>query len=1096
MTLKETWADYKVGANVESSTVFVYDGSYRWGYVDENKNGIKDGGDNVSLEGFNSFTSGIDPNTISELDWLVFGGEVLDRTIQQGSDGNKWIHIDFASIAGQGPNWVTLGLAQKAGSEYMPPLNLTGATIRFDIRVSDLDAYFSKVISIEIVDDEGNTARLQNSALLDMPDESDGWVTLEFFVEDLTHYETGTAPDLTMIEKVQLLFLQTETDIVETGAGIDIDNLRVNEPLLQSVALLDNEGNILNVTSYKEDGATISSVTEFNWPAEDYSATRILDEDGDTVQISDNDGNLSAIMTLKETWADYKVGANVESSTVFVYDGSYRWGYVDADCDAVKDTEDTLVSSVALLDNEGNILNVTSYKEDGATISSVTEFNWPAEDYSATRILDEDGDTVQISDNDGNLSAIMTLKETWADYKVGANVESSTVFVYDGSYRWGYVDADCDAVKDAEDTLVSSVALLDNEGNILNVTSYKEDGATISSVTEFNWPAEDYSATRILDEDGDTVQISDNDGNLSAIMTLKETWADYKVGANVESSTVFVYDGSYRWGYVDADCDAVKDTEDTLVSSVALLDNEGNILNVTSYKEDGATISSVTEFNWPAEDYSATRILDEDGDTVQISDNDGNLSAIMTLKETWADYKVGANVESSTVFVYDGSYRWGYVDADCDAVKDTEDTLVSSVALLDNEGNILNVTSYKEDGATISSVTEFNWPAEDYSATRILDEDGDTVQISDNDGNLSTIMTLKETWADYKVGANVESSTVFVYDGSYRWGYVDADCDAVKDTEDTLVSSVALLDNEGNILNVTSYKEDGATISSVTEFNWPAEDYSATRILDEDGDTIQISDNDGILSAIMTLKETWADYKVGANVESSTVYVYDGSYRWGYVDADCDAVKDTEDTLVSSVALLDNEGNILNVTSYKEDGATISSVTEFNWPAEDYSATRILDEDGDTVQISDNDGNLSAIMTLKETWADYKVGANVESSTVYVYDGSYRWGYVDADCDAVKDTEDTLVSSVALLDNEGNILNVTSYKEDGATISSVTEFNWPAEDYSATRILDEDGDTVQISDNDGNLSAIMTLKETWADYKVGANVESQYGIRI
>ena len=187
----------------------------------------------------------------------------------------------------------------------------------------------------------------------------------------------------------------------------------------------------------------------------------------------------------------------------------------------------------------------------------------------------------------------------------------------------------------------------------------------------------------------------------------------------------------------------------------------------------------------------------------------------------------------------------------------------------------------------------------------------------------------------------------------------------------------------------------------------------------------------------------------------STVYVYDGSYRWGYVDADCDAVKDTEDTLVSSVALLDNEGNILNVTSYKEDGATISSVTEFNWPAEDYSATRILDEDGDTVQISDNDGNLSAIMTLKETWADYKVGANVESSTVYVYDGSYRWGYVDADCDAVKDTEDTLVSSVALLDNEGNILNVTSYKEDGATISSVTEFNWPAEDYSATRILDE-----------------------------------------
>ena len=1089
MTLKETWGDYKNGSEVESSVVYVYAGEYRWGYIDENKNGVRDGGDNVSLEGFDTLVTGEDPNGISELDWFVFGGEVLDRVVQ-GSGGNKWIHIDFASPVGQGPNWVTLGLGQKDGSEYVPPLDLTGSTIRFDIRVTDLDAHFSNVISVEIVDGAGNTARLANISLVDMPDESDGWVTLEFSVDDLTHYETGTAPDVTMIEKVQILFLQTQSDIQETGGGVDIDNLRVNEPMLQSVAQLDGEGNIINMTSYKEDGVTISSVTEFNWPAEDYSATRILDEDGDTIQISDNDGNLAAMMTLKETWGDYKNGSEVESSVVYVYAGEYRWGYVDADCDAVKDASDTLVSSVAQLDGEGNIINVTSYKEDGVTISSVTEFNWPAEDYSATRILDEDGDTIQISDNDGNLAAMMTLKETWGDYKNGSEVESSVVYVYAGEYRWGYVDADCDAVKDASDTLVSSVAQLDGEGNIINVTSYKEDGVTISSVTEFNWPAEDYSATRILDEDGDTIQISDNDGNLAAMMTLKETWGDYKNGSEVESSVVYVYAGEYRWGYVDADCDAVKDASDTLVSSVAQLDGEGNIINVTSYKEDGVTISSVTEFNWPAEDYSATRILDEDGDTIQISDNDGNLAAMMTLKDTWGDYKNGSEVESSVVYVYAGDYRWGYVDADCDAVKDASDTLVSSVAQLDGEGNIINVTSYKEDGVTISSVTEFNWPAEDYSATRILDEDGDTIQISDNDGNLAAMMTLKETWGDYKNGSEVESSVVYVYAGEYRWGYVDADCDAVKDASDTLVSSVAQLDGEGNIINVTSYKEDGTTISSVTEFNWPAEDYSATRILDEDGDTIQISDNDGNLAAMMTLKETWGDYKNGSEVESSVVYVYAGEYRWGYVDADCDAVKDASDTLVSSVAQLDGEGNIINVTSYKEDGVTISSVTEFNWPAEDYSATRILDEDGDTIQISDNDGNLAAMMTLKDTWGDYKNGSEVESSVVYVYAGEYRWGYVDADCDAVKDASDTLVSSVAQLDGEGNIINVTSYKEDGVTISSVTEFNWPAEDYSATRILDEDGDTIQISDNDGNLAAMMTLKETWGDYKNGSEVES------
>ena len=62
-------------------------------------------------------------------------------------------------------------------------------------------------------------------------------------------------------------------------------------------------------------------------------------------------------------------------------------------------------------------------------------------------------------------------------------------------------------------------------------------------------------------------------------------------------------------------------------------------------------------------------------------------------------------------------------------------------------------------------------------------------------------------------------------------------------------------------------------------------------------------------------------------------------------------------------------------------------------------------KDGDTVQISDNDGNLSAIMTLKETWADYKVGANVESSySICIWTDHTGGGYVDADCDAVKRT--------------------------------------------------------------------------------------------
>ncbi|MDX9702420.1 MAG: DUF2963 domain-containing protein, partial [Candidatus Auribacterota bacterium] len=465
------------------------------------------------------------------------------------------------------------------------------------------------------------------------------------------------------------------------------------------------------------------------------------------------------------------------------------------------------------------------------------------------------------------------------------------------------------------------------------------------------------------------------------------------------------------------------------------------------------------------------------------------------LTGTWVDYKNASNVDSSSVYVYDGDYRWGYVDTNKNGLKDVTETLLESVAEFDNEGNIVSVTSYEEDGATISSVSEFDWPESGYTATRILDEEGDTVQLS-KDGQMMGMMTLTGTWVDYKNASNVDSSSVYVYDGDYRWGYVDTNKNGLKDVTETLLESVAEFDNEGNIVSVTSYDNDGATISTVTKFNWPYTKYTVTRIVNNPAgkDTIQISDDNNSLYAIMTMSSLWGDYTNPADVSESTIYVYtqdgDNRLRTGYVDTNKNAIRDAGEDNLDSVMLFDNDGDIISITGYLADGETMEYIVTYDHPMPDWSTQRSINNPftRDSITIFDNEGRIRATQTTEGTLLDGPPASEtITESTVYVYENTVRWGYTDVAKNGVYDADnDTILENKVQFDSNGKVVSATywNYDETTQTLSLFRideynkEFGETREGYVTTTLFDYPGpedQQIQVSNPDGKL----TKKREW-----------------
>ncbi|MCP5462441.1 MAG: hypothetical protein H7A34_04585 [bacterium] len=595
-----------------------------------------------------------------------------------------------------------------------------------------------------------------------------------------------------------------------------------------TLTIYDNEGNVLETIA---SGGSASQVQNFPDGSRRVTST---DPDGNqTIQVFDNDDNL-----ITQTIKLFINGALQEPGTRTLFEylpdndsgnvgGEIRTEYNDVDGDGVKDPEDSPIARAVLSSNQ-NLISITAFdtprdgdltiqKFDGSgVLSSITI------DESAAR---GDGFTIQRFYPNGNLNTQTTHNGLTGDevrslFSLNGRLTEQTSFDNDtGTQTVSYFSYGTDPTNVGRlirrerlnhpvTGLLRSRAILDSiDNSLINITTF-DDSLNPVNIAEFDKPQEGFVTNHSLRPDGsELLQVFDAQ---SRLVLLQEIAPD----DTVLESTVYQYSfdndtkQNFRTGYVDTNTNGILDGGETLKDEIAELDNFGDLINLTSFAPDGTTIESITEFNKPLFGYLTSRQVNqpEGKSTIQVIDFNSQLVALQTLTSPFGDYTDPGQVEESTVFEYDTNLRAGYVDDNKNQFHETGETKLSSIAELDNDGNFITITTFADDGVTVESITEFNWPLPDYTATRIIDNDGDTVQVSDNEGRLSALMTLTGTLVDYKVPANVVESTVFVYDGSYRWGYVDDNKNAQKESGETKVSSVAELDNAGNIVTVTSYE--------------------------------------------------------------------------------------------------------------------------------------------------------------------------------------------------------------------------------------------------------------------------------------------------
>ncbi len=137
---------------------------------------------------------------------------------------NKTLYIYFSSPTGNGPDF---GIEQDNSTPFDPPLDCSNAVIFIDVK-TNLQDTVNSVVTAEIVDNEGNKARLPNYSLKPLPSENDSWETLTFSTQDLTEYDNGSI-NLYSITEINILFTQAQTDLDINNGLIIIDSLRVKD---------------------------------------------------------------------------------------------------------------------------------------------------------------------------------------------------------------------------------------------------------------------------------------------------------------------------------------------------------------------------------------------------------------------------------------------------------------------------------------------------------------------------------------------------------------------------------------------------------------------------------------------------------------------------------------------------------------------------------------------------------------------------------------------------------------------------------------------------------------------------------------------------
>ena len=273
MKLYPSQTDYKTPANVDSSFIFDYFGSYRRSYIDVNKNAIANG----FGEDFDLCNVGDDPTSNENIKWAVYGG-ILAHTQIDGNENNKWLLINFENAINTTTAFL-FGMIQKDTNKFKHPLDLSNQNISFDISTSGfstpIPASMSPAVTAYTTESSDyDKWRLQDfsgqvynnttaTPLLDTPVGT--WQTISVNINNLIFHEGEQhwkTADFADSNKFDILFLRVpnaygQKPIIPAEGSVMIDNLKVGEDCEISKTIpMDVELSLENTYS----GSTVNSL--------------------------------------------------------------------------------------------------------------------------------------------------------------------------------------------------------------------------------------------------------------------------------------------------------------------------------------------------------------------------------------------------------------------------------------------------------------------------------------------------------------------------------------------------------------------------------------------------------------------------------------------------------------------------------------------------------------------------------------------------------------------------------------------------------------------------------------------------------------------
>ncbi|RJP57817.1 MAG: hypothetical protein C4541_09505 [Candidatus Auribacter fodinae] len=178
----------------------------------------------IFKEDYNAYTAGNDPNSVSQ--WFVFGQQHTYRIIA-GDGVNNFVRIGLYSPYGDVPPvWAPIGIGQ--WSAWSPAKDFSNSKIAFDVK-TNLPFSVPQVIGVQIFarcieTDEILPFRVPDSKLRSIPSASQGWETMVFDIAEVNSAEAyWKTPDFTMVQKIEIIFMQTSKDFYASG-DVEIDN--------------------------------------------------------------------------------------------------------------------------------------------------------------------------------------------------------------------------------------------------------------------------------------------------------------------------------------------------------------------------------------------------------------------------------------------------------------------------------------------------------------------------------------------------------------------------------------------------------------------------------------------------------------------------------------------------------------------------------------------------------------------------------------------------------------------------------------------------------------------------------------------------------